>query len=406
MNIGLLSEALPYLPSVGGFRLYGANLIRCLGARHQIDLVTLLPGDDDEHLDWARQHCRSVQTIPLGPRPLLPRVANLASTYGRGRALHPRREVASALAHGLRKGAWDVLHVEGTYAAALMGDSLPIPKILSAHDSRSLRAVEMRRCATTWKEKSYYRLRGLVDPRFERLVYPRFDRCVFVAPRDVEAAREAGPGVRTALIPNGVDAEHFHPMDVPKEPASLVFHGHLGYLPNVDAVITFADTTFPLIQRRVPAAVFHVIGAEPHPRVRALQTRPGIRLSANLPDLRAAVCSASVYVCLLRHGTGIKNKLLEAMAMGLPVVAHPSALEGIDGTDGTHMLAAAEPVPFAEHVVRLIQEGDLSTRLAAAGRRLVEERYGWASRAREFEQLYEDAIRERNGKPVGSAARP
>jgi len=406
MNIGLLSEALPYLPSVGGFRLYGANLLRRLGARHQIDLVTLLPGSDGAHLDWARPYCRSVHTIPLGPRPLLPRVANLASTYSRGRALYPRREVASALERGRRQGAWDVLHVEGTYAAALVDDSFQIPKILSAHDSRSLRAVEMRRCATTFGEKSYYRLRGLVDPRFERLIYPRFDRCVFVAPRDVEAAHAAAPGVRTALIPNGVDAEHFHPMDVPKEPASLVFHGHLGYLPNVDAVVTFAETTFPLVQRRVPGAVFHVIGAEPHPSVLALRSRPGIRLSPNLPDLRAAVCSSSVYVCLLRHGTGIKNKLLEAMAMGLPIVAHPGALEGIDGTEGTHMLAAAEPAPFAEHVVRLIQDRELATRLAAAGRRLVEERYAWTSRAREFERLYEDVIRERNGRLLKSAVPP
>jgi glycosyltransferase involved in cell wall biosynthesis len=406
MNIGLLSEALPYLPSVGGFRLYGANLLRRLGARHQIDLVTLLPGSDGAQLDWARPYCRSVHTIPLGPRPVLSRIANLASTYGRGRALYPRREVALALENGLRQGAWDVLHIEGTYVAALMDDVFPIPTILSAHDSRSLRAVEMQRCATTLKEKSYYRLRGLVDPRFERLVYPRFDRCVFVAPRDVEAARAAVPGVRTALIPNGVDAEHFHPMDVPREPATLVFHGHLGYLPNVDAVVAFAEAIFPLIQRRVPDAVFHVIGAEPHPSVLALRSRPGIRLSANLPDLRAAVCSASVYVCLLRHGTGIKNKLLEAMAMGLPVVTHPSAFEGIDGTDGTHMLAAAEPALFAEHVVRLIQDRNLSARLAAAGRRLVEERYAWASRAREFEQLYEHVIRERSGRPVDPAARP
>lgn len=406
MNIGLLSEALPYLPSVGGFRLYSANLMRQLGARHQIDLVTLLPGGDGAHLEWPRQYCRSVHAIPLGPRGLPSRIANLASTYGRGQALYPRQEISSALENGLRNGAWDVLHVEGTYAAALLDDGFPIPRILSAHDSRSLRAVEMRRCATTLAEKLYYRVRGLVDPRLERLIYPRFDRCVFVAPRDVEAARVAAPGVRTTLIPNGVDADHFHPMDVPKEPATLVFHGHLGYLPNVDAVVAFAETIFPLVQKHVPTAVFHVIGAEPHPRVLALRTRPGLRLSPNLPDLRAAVCSSSVYVCLLRHGTGIKNKLLEAMAMGVPIVAHPSALEGIDATDGTHMLAAADPALFADQVVRLIRDRDSSARLAAAGRRLVEERYAWASRAREFEDLYGDVIRERNGRPVGSAARP
>ncbi|HEU4355984.1 MAG TPA: glycosyltransferase family 4 protein, partial [Actinomycetota bacterium] len=363
-------------------------------------------GSDGAHLDWARQYCRSVHTIPLAPRGLLSRVANLASTYGRGRALHPRREVTTALESGLRTGGWDVLHVEGTYAAALVDDSFPSPKILSAHDSCGLRAVEMRRCATTLQEKSYYRFRGLVDPRYERLIYPRFDRCVFVALRDAEAARAVALGVRTAIVPNGVDAEHFHPVDVPRDPASLVFHGHLGYLPNVDAVLAFADTILPLVRRRVPGAVFHVVGAEPHPCVLALRARPGIRLSPDLPDLRAAVCSASVYVCLIRHGTGIKNKLLEAMAMGVPIVAHPGALDGIEGVDGTHVLSAADPATFAEHAVRLLQDPGLSRRLAAAGRRLVEERYAWTSRAREFERLYEDVIRERSeGLPSPAARR-
>lgn len=405
MNIGFVSEALPYLPSVGGFRLYGANLIRHLAPRHQIDLVSLLTEDDHVHLAWAGQYCRSVQTIPVKGAGLVPRLANLISTYGWGRPLHPRQALASALERGLQERRWDVLHIEGAYAGALVDPRLRVAKILSAHDSRTLRSREMQACATTLREKTYHRLLRFVQPRYEGLVYPRFDCCVFVAPRDVQAAREVAPGIRTALIPNGVDTEHFHPMNVPKESATLVFHGHLGYVPNVSAAVDFADSIFPLVRQQMPEAIFHMVGADPHPRITALRSRPGIRVSANLPDLRPALCSGSVYVCAVRHGTGVKNKLLEAMAMRMPIVSTPSAIAGIEVVPGTHLLAADDPATFAGHIVGLLRDPGAAGRLASAGRRLVEDQYSWSSRAHDFERLYEGAIHERHAGRIPSGYR-
>jgi len=113
---------------------------------------------------------------------------------------------------------------------------------------------------------------------------------------------------------------------------------------------------FPLILREVPAATFHLVGANPGPKVQALASRTGIKLSANLPDLRSAVCSAQVYVCAIRHGTGLKSKMLEAMAMRMPIVAyHPGSTVGIDCVYGKHLLAAETPQEFAAHVVELLR---------------------------------------------------
>ncbi|MBI4241947.1 MAG: glycosyltransferase [Candidatus Rokubacteria bacterium] len=395
MRIGFISQALPYLPSRGGFRLYGGNLIRQLGRRHSIDLVSLLVDEDARHLDWARAHCASVQTISADGNSLPLRVANEFSAYLWGNNLPHRRRLMALLRAATRDHPWDVLHVEGGFAGGLVDAGLPVAKILSLHDSWTLRCDEMLRCAQDVREWLYYRLLRLVEPRYERLVYPRFERCTVVAERDAEEVRRVVPEARVDLIPYGTDTEYFHPVPVEKEPHALVFHGHLGYAPNIEAALEFANDVFPLVRREVPEAVFHLVGASPASKVEELAAKPSIRLSANLPDLRRAVCSAQVYVCAIRHGTGLKSKMLEAMAMRLPIVCYPGSTVGLEGVAGRHYLVAQTPREFADHVLTLLRGPGRAQHMAQAGRELVEERYSWESRARVYDELYERAIEER-----------
>jgi len=393
MKIGLVSQALPYLPSRGGFRLYGGNLIRHLSRRHEIHLVSLLIEDDTAHLDWARQHCASVATIPLPRHTKAMAPLSALSAHLWGRPLQQRRAMAEALERQWR--GWDVIHVEGGYAGGIVPD-LPIAKVLSLHDSWTLRCQEMLKCAQTRGERVYYRLLSYHEPRYERLVYPRYERCTVVAEPDVVECRRVVPEGRFELIAYGTDTEYFRPVQVPKEPRTLVFHSHLGYAPNIEAALEFANEIFPLVLREMPDAVFHLVGASPAPKIMELAGRPGIKISANLPDLRPAVCSAAVYVCAIRHGTGLKSKMLEAMAMRLPIVGYPGAIVGLEGsTPGKHYLFARDPQEFAAHVVALLRDAAQAGRIAQAGRQLVEEKYSWESRARAYEELYEQVIKER-----------
>ncbi len=396
MNIGFISQALPYLPSRGGFRLYGGNLIRCLCRRHQVDLISLLREDDDQHLDWARQYCASVNTIPANGAILPLRVANFLAAYVWGKPLHYRTQVSAILDNGLQSKKWDVLHIEGAYAAGLVAAELPIAKVLSLHDSWTLRCEEMLKCSQSFREKAYYTLLKYQEPRYERLVYPRYEAVTVVAAPDVKAVRETVPDANVVLTPYGTDTEYFHPVPVEKHQHALVFHSHLGYAPNIEAALEFANDIFPLILRQVPDATFHLVGADPAPKIQALASRPGIRLSANLPDLRPAVCSACVYVCAIRHGTGLKSKVLEAMAMRMPIVGyHPGSTVGIDCVYGKHLLAAENPREFAADVVDLLRHPEKADQMAQAARELVEEKYSWESRAHAYEALYERVIQER-----------
>jgi glycosyltransferase involved in cell wall biosynthesis len=134
-----------------------------------------------------------------------------------------------------------------------------------------------------------------------------------------------------------------------------------------------------------------------------LASRRGIKISANLPDLRSAVCSAGIYVCAIRHGTGLKSKMLEAMAMQMPIVGyHPGSTVGIDCVYGEHLLAATTPQEFAAHVLDLMRNPAKAEAMAKAARKLVCEKYSWESRARAYEDLYQQVQEERRSRPRAS----
>ena len=176
------------------------------------------------------------------------------------------------LIHEIVQNAWpEFWHSAGGIVPA----DLPIAKVLSLHDSWTLRCSEMLKCARSRREKLYYKLLSYDEPRYERLVYPRFERCTVVADPDAQAVRKTVPDARVDLIPYGTDTDYFHPVAVEKEPATLVFHSHLGYTPNIDAALEFANDIFPLVRQRVPEARLHLIGASPDAKVLALATLCG-----------------------------------------------------------------------------------------------------------------------------------
>src|SRR5579863_3019049 len=174
MNIGWVSQALPYLPSRGGFRLYGGNLIRQLSHDHRIDLVSLLSEDDAAHLEWPRNYCASVQTIDTTSHSLPKQIANTLSAHLTGKHLHYRDRLNNLLQKAIDERHWDVIHVEGSFAGGLVDPDLPIAKVLSLHDSWTLRCAEMLKCAQSLRERAYYTLLSYHEPRYERLLYPRF----------------------------------------------------------------------------------------------------------------------------------------------------------------------------------------------------------------------------------------
>ena len=164
----------------------------------------------------------------------------------------------------------------------------------------------------------------------------------------------------------------------------------MSWFPNVDAVEFFVHDIFPTVRESFPEAEFWIVGADPSEKVLALKEFSGVHVTGTVADIREPVWKAAVYVSPLRYGLGCKNKILEAMALGVPIVATPKSLTGTPIKDGRDLLVAEDASQFAETVKKLLSDEALRRSLAEEARRLVEKNYSWDGIAKQFENFYED----------------
>jgi glycosyltransferase involved in cell wall biosynthesis len=391
MRILLVSEMIPCLPSHDGFRLIPANLIRSLFERHEIHLIALShAGEGVEQSEWPRAYCRSVSIFRSGNRI---RAKMRAITGGIDSAL--ARFTIDAIAR-VRP---DVLHLEGGGLAALLR-STPrgLPGILCVHDSKALRYREFAENAARAREQFRLKFFAALARYQERRWFGYADRVVVTSPSDRQALSGGLSAQRIAVIPNGVDLEYFAYQPAP-EAGRIVFTGNMSWPPNEDAAEHFARDLMPAIRNRVPGASFWIVGAQPSTRVQTLASIPGVHVTGTVTDIRPWIWSAAVYASPLRFGLGVKNKILEAMASGAPIVATSRSLSGTPLIDGRHALIADDDAKFVESVVRLLSEPELRNSLSHEARCLAEAEYSWASIASAFEGLYREILTERGPHP-------
>ena len=197
---------------------------------------------------------------------------------------------------------------------------------------------------------------------------------------------------RTAItvVPNGIDLGYFQPQLHTAVSHELVFCGNMGYHPNVDAACWLAEEILPLLHHQHPAARLLVAGTTPSARVQALARLPQVQVSGWLPDIRAAYAQARVFVAPMRVGTGLQNKLLEAMAMQLPCVTTPLANNALHGVAGQHLLVADTAPALAAAIGHLLTDEVAATRLAEQGRAFVHATYDWVAATARLEALWLD----------------
>ncbi|MBB6122748.1 TIGR03087 family PEP-CTERM/XrtA system glycosyltransferase [Sphingobium subterraneum] len=225
---------------------------------------------------------------------------------------------------------------------------------------------------------------------FERAVAQRADLSLFVSEAEAALFRaEAGfDPITVRALENGVDLGFFNPSaDFPAlskeergEGPLIVFTGQMDYRPNIEAVTHFVREALPSIRAAYPDARFAIVGRNPAPSVLALGPTPGVFVTGAVADVRGWLAAADVVVAPLRIARGIQNKVLEAMAMGRPVVASPDAAAGIDAHDGEHLLVAPDSATEAANVIALIAQRDLAGALGRAARARMEERYAWSAK--------------------------
>jgi glycosyltransferase involved in cell wall biosynthesis len=234
--------------------------------------------------------------------------------------------------------------------------------------------------------------------QYERRIFRRFDLVTMVSEQDrrVSEAGLSNKRGRVEVVPNGVDCRHNRPSLAQPTPQTLVFNGSMTYDANLEAVKYFLDGVYPLVQSRVPGVSLTITGSTSGVDLSLLNLNGRVRLAGYVDDVRPLVAGASACVVPIRQGGGTRLKILEAMALGTPVVSTTKGAEGLEVTPGKNILIADEPADFASQVVRLMREPDLRERLAVNARRLVEERYDWRAIGQNFVRLVESVVEQRS----------
>jgi glycosyltransferase involved in cell wall biosynthesis len=217
----------------------------------------------------------------------------------------------------------------------------------------------------------------------------RFGRCIAVSEGDKHLMISRNPRLQIDVVPNGIDTQLFQPIPYQNNSQVLLFIGNMDYRPNIDAISYFCKQILPLIKNEAPLVEVCIAGLNPAPEVLGLAGE-GIRVTGTVEDLHPYYAQSAVCIVPLRAGGGTRLKILEAMALGRPVVSTSIGCEGLDVQDGEHLFIADTPGDFANRVLYLLNESAVRESIIRNGRELVEQRYDWDVVAQQLLRIYRE----------------
>lgn len=377
----------PYPPSRGG-KIRPFNIIRHLGQRASVTVASLVRSEEERRAGEALgDYCERVLAEPIGPLAAgLRMVARLPtaapSSFGYFHSPGLARRIRSELA----TGAYDLVFVHCSSVAPYVAGHAGCAKVLDFGD------MDSEKWAMYAVERPFplsvgYGLEALKLRRVEARLSRDFDLCTCTTAAELDSLRQIGAPARSGWFPNGVDSDFFAPNAEPCDPDLICFSGRMDYFPNQQAVERFVRDVMPLILQQRPSARFVAVGAEPPPAIRRLGEMPFVTVTGTVADVRPHVRRAAVSVAPMDVARGTQNKILESMAMGVPVVCTPLAARGVDAEPGRHLLAATGPRETADAVLSLLGDPARRAALATSSRERVLSHHSWASSMARLDDL-------------------
>lgn len=393
MKILAVSTWFPCPPD-NGVKMRAYHLLRPLGDAHTLDLITMSQSSrDSAFLGKLDEFCRRVATFP---EPVFD--PSRPSTWLGFFSMTPRYFTdhhlpgMQALAHSwVKEEGYDAV-IAVTLGAAPYVAALDVPfKVLDQHNVEC--RVIRRQCQNepTLFRRLRYLPTWLKSERYERGLASAFDVIAVVSEHEAEmmaSVLRGGSGKDIRVVPNGVDPALLRYESQTKDHGLIVFTGAPTYKPNYDAAESLCNAILPAVRAEIADVRLKITGSTEGTDVSALASTDGVEFTGYVNDIRPLLSSAAALVVPLRFGGGTRLKILEAMAIGTPVVSTPMGAEGIKAEDGVHILRGDSPEQLARQTCRLLSDPGLASRIARNARELVRDRYMWSAIADEFAHIF------------------
>jgi sugar transferase (PEP-CTERM/EpsH1 system associated) len=390
LRVLFLTHRLPYAPNRGD-RIRAYHLLRLLASRHEVHLVSLLhDAEEHGHLgDLAGVAASVTGAVVPRLRNRVQAVVALAGSRPLTHVLLSSPEFRPAIDKVVANAPPDVVlaYCTGVASALFTAPLDTVPGVLDMVDVDSEKWSELAQTAS-YPMKWVYRREARTLSRFERNAAERAVATAVVSERE-RALAERVLGRPVIAVPNGVDIQSWAPPAGQVSRPEVVFCGVLNYEPNERGAIWLASEVWPLVKQQEPGARLRLVGMNPSPRVRALAASDSIEVTGAVPDVRPHVWQASAAVAPLWLARGTQNKVLEALAAGLPCVVTPAVLEGLPPVAREACLCRQDAAGFAEALIGLVRSPLGAEKRAAIGNSV--KSLGWEGQLAPFLGLVEAA---------------
>lgn len=404
MKILFTCKEFPHAKIIGGpIIIY--NRLKYFSRNHLVSLAAFSKEEDEEYIPTVKPYCHDLQLVSLPPR---------RSTFKTVRdfffspvphyflRVHGSQQMAATIADMVRKDRYDFVIAE----YSVMGQFIhcnpllpPVRRVISVHECYYLarRKAFRHNAFGPAKLQEAINLKGLKKYEFE--MYRNADKVLTLTPQGKDELLEICPELDITVVPHGVDVENFSFSEFTEKEKIIVFVGNYLHYPNVDAVLYFHQEIWPRVRSRLPNVRFVIVGQSPPPEIQSLAEDKAITVTGRVDDVRSFLREGRVFICPVRLGGGFRGKILEAMAIGRPVVSTSLGAQGVPVDQRENIIVADAPDEFAQGVLDVMNDDPLFERIRTKARKMVEEKFAWEKGVQIMEEVLKRMLRE---KPLPS----
>jgi glycosyltransferase involved in cell wall biosynthesis len=400
MKILLVYPYFPHPRCAHGTAVKIFNYLKNMSKNNEVTLCCLANGDEKELISEIKPYCKRIIVRELKLKPLWIRFMTAIFS------LRPRivdnyfsRELLDEMNSLLLTERFDVMQFEISYTGEYLNhlENTGNAATILFEDDEITFLLALRKAKKNW-----FNIKGLVSSldylklrRYQIRIWRKFDKILTINDANKRKIESLIPGAIVVVVPNGVDTSFYRPLE-PARPKdnTLIYIANYWHYPNEDAVLFFINKIYKLVKKQIKDIRFIVVGKNATERMKKLAAQDkSIELLGFVEDPRVYMNKAKVYVVPMRLGHGIRLKVVEAMAMGIPMVSTSVGLEGIPFRNEVHAICADTPESFAEAIVSIFNDSTLASRLSVESRNLAENIYDWRLIHNNLEDIYASLVR-------------